>query len=114
MDIPVKIERQGSQENDRLICANCSFPLDRLSGAQSKVLCPRCNTWLDIDPNCGGSCMKCHKTMSSAPATSCVETSAKGHDGACTQGDHNSSKNVFSALGELIAKARQLLTKKSD
>jgi len=76
MDLSVRVEGQESSGRDnssRMVCSNCSYQLERLSGAQAKVLCPRCNTWLDIDPNCGGSCLACHKTLSAAPANACTE-----------------------------------------
>src|SRR5476649_1667585 len=76
MDLIVRVEGQSNERSDdkaRMVCGNCSFQLDRLSGAQTKVLCPRCNTWLDIDPNCGGSCLSCHKTLKKEAASACVE-----------------------------------------
>jgi LSD1 subclass zinc finger protein len=82
-----------------MICSNCSFPLERLSGAQAKVLCPRCNTWLDIDPNCGGSCFSCHKTLSKEPVSACTETAGEKSNGK------NGGVNLFTRLARALSKA---------
>jgi hypothetical protein len=105
MDISVRVEGQSNSEqenNARMVCSNCSYQLERLSGAQAKVLCPRCNTWLDIDPNCGGSCLACHKTLSSAPAKACTET-AEGKQ---------AKENPISRVLAMVARAGQYFQQK--
>jgi hypothetical protein len=105
MDLSVRVEGQSNNErenNSRMVCSNCSYQLERLSGAQAKVLCPRCNTWLDIDPNCGGSCLACHKTLSAAPASACTEPEAA----------QKARENPISRVLALAAKAGQYFQQK--
>lgn len=56
---------------NRLLCAHCHYPLSPPSGQATGMHCPRCNTWLDIDPACSGSCISCHKLhqIESKPCT---------------------------------------------
>jgi hypothetical protein len=56
----------------RLICTKCKCPLVPPSGQATSVACPRCNTWLDIDPACSGSCLGCHK-LHQVQKSTCVE-----------------------------------------
>ena len=56
----------------RLVCPNCKCPLLPPSGQSTGMSCPRCNTWLDIDPACSGSCLACHK-LHQITSTACVE-----------------------------------------
>ena len=59
-----------------LICPGCKCPIAVASGRSTGMHCPRCNTWLDIDPACnGGSCFKC-SVAHQAEASVCVETKA--------------------------------------
>jgi LSD1 subclass zinc finger protein len=46
---------------NHLVCPNCKCPLQPPSGATTSISCPRCTTWVDIDPACFGSCLSCHK-----------------------------------------------------
>src|SRR5579885_1967980 len=55
-----------------LTCSNCHLPLSLSSKAQPTIRCPRCNTWMDLDPACLGSCMSCHKAHQADPAP-CTE-----------------------------------------
>jgi len=107
---------QRADGNNRMVCTNCSFQLDRLSGAQSKVLCPRCNTWLDIDPNCGGSCLACHKTLKAEATGACFETSLvnskeKGENFSESRVRKN-QRTLFSRFATIAGKARQYLSGK--
>jgi len=54
-----------------LVCPRCQCPLDRPLGTATGITCPRCNSWLDIDPSCFGSCITCHK-LHEEQAASCV------------------------------------------
>jgi len=119
MDIKVRVEGQNEQNgsqsaNARMVCNNCSFPLERLSGAQSKVLCPRCNTWLDIDPNCGGSCLSCHKTLKKEAASACTETSlVNSKENSENFSESRVRKNqrpLFARFATIVGKARQYLS----
>lgn len=56
-----------------LVCPICKCPLDRPAGASTGVNCPRCNSWLDIDPACAGSCITCHK-LHEEHSVSCVDS----------------------------------------
>jgi len=122
MDLKFRVEgpndatAQRADGNIRMTCTKCDFPLERLSGAQSKVLCPRCNTWLDIDPNCGGSCLACHKTLKSEPTGACFETSLvnskeKGVDFS-ESGVRKNHRTLFSRFATIAGKARQYLSGK--
>ncbi|MBS1995945.1 MAG: hypothetical protein JSS86_06525 [Cyanobacteria bacterium SZAS LIN-2] len=122
MDLKFTVEGQSAQPggradgNNLMVCANCSFPLERLSGAQSKVLCPRCNTWLDIDPNCGGSCLACHKTLKAEATSACVETTLvnskeKGENFSESRVRKN-QRTFFSRFAAIAGKARQYLSGK--
>ncbi len=55
-----------------LICPCCKCPLTKPSAASTGVSCPRCLTWVEIDPTCGASCVSCHKLQEAAPAP-CTE-----------------------------------------
>jgi transcription initiation factor IIE alpha subunit len=119
MDIPFKVEALETEEaktesgsRDRLICSNCSFPLAVNSGATSKVCCPRCNTWMDIDPACFGSCLKCHKTQQSQPS-SCVEPSLaklkEENEISCRTAGRKSHGDILKKFSFLVEKARDYL-----
>ncbi|CAN5545672.1 hypothetical protein BH11CYA1_BH11CYA1_40160 [soil metagenome] len=119
MDIPVRIEKSekemsssGSSSSDRLVCTNCSFPLGPTSGSVSKVCCPRCNTWMDIDPACFGSCLKCHKTKQSEPS-SCVEPSLvklkEENEISCQAAGRKSHGDLLKKFSFLVEKARDYL-----
>jgi transcription initiation factor IIE alpha subunit len=56
-----------------LVCPSCQYPLDPPTGASTGMACPRCNSWLDIDPSCAGSCISCHK-LHEEHSLSCVES----------------------------------------
>jgi len=80
---------------NRLICPNCNCPLAPPSGQSTGVACPRCTTWLDIDPACLGSCLKCHK-MQQAETTVCVDIKPANSDvGGCEK----TSSNVVQRSG---------------
>ena len=100
----------------KMVCPQCAFPLDRLSGAQTKALCPRCNTWLDIDPNCGGSCLACHKTLKKEAAGACVETSlVNSKENSEISGESRVRKNqgtLFSGFKNIAGRARAYLSSK--
>lgn len=119
MDIPFKVEAQeakesetGSNNGERLICSNCSFPLAISSGSISKVCCPRCNTWMDIDPACFGSCLKCHKAQQSEPS-SCVEPSLaklkEENEISCQAAGRKSHGHLLKKFSFLVEKARDYL-----
>lgn len=74
---------------NRLICPQCNCPLSPSSGQSTGMHCPRCNTWLDIDAQCKGSCMACHKTLQN-DSSSCVEPVANVSD-CCSE---NNQPNV--------------------
>jgi len=80
---------------NRLICANCNCPLAAPSGQSTGVSCPRCNTWLDIDPACLGSCLQCHK-MRQAEPTVCVDIKPANSDEV---GCEKTSTNVVQRNG---------------
>ena len=100
----------------KMVCPQCAFPLDRLSGAQTKALCPRCNTWLDIDPNCGGSCLACHKTLKKEAAGACVETSlVNSKENSEISAESRVRKNqgtLFSGFKNIAGRARAYLSSK--
>ncbi|HEY9774979.1 MAG TPA: hypothetical protein V6C81_14540 [Planktothrix sp.] len=60
---------------NRLVCPHCQCQLDPPSGQSTGMSCPRCTTWLDIDPGCKGSCMACHKA-NQEQSTTCVEAAS--------------------------------------
>lgn len=77
---------------NQLICSKCQFPLGLYSKAQISVRCPRCSTWLEIDPTCALSCMSCHKTNQAAPRA-CVEENVNPITNS-PQESNNCSPNV--------------------
>lgn len=119
MDIPFKVEaleinerNAGSNSSERLICKNCSFPLAAASNSISKICCPRCNTWMDIDPSCTGSCLKCHKTQQKEPS-SCVEPSLaklkEENEISCQAAGRKSHGHLLKKFSFLVEKARDYL-----
>src|SRR3990167_5242515 len=119
MDIPFKVEtleakeiKASSDSGDRLICSNCSFPLTASANSISKICCPRCNTWMDIDPTCLGSCLKCHKTLQSEPS-SCVEPSLaklkEENEISCQAAGRKSHGHLLKKFSFLVEKARDYL-----
>jgi len=44
-----------------LICPSCRCPLSPPAAASHGMHCWRCNTYLELDPLCLGSCLSCHK-----------------------------------------------------
>src|SRR5277367_1287935 len=59
-----------------LTCPSCKYPITAPSGRSTGMHCPRCNTWLDIDPLCnGGSCLACHKTYTASSQSTSQSTS---------------------------------------
>jgi len=117
MDLNVRVEGQNNNQDAdtaRMVCTNCSFPLDRLSGAQTKVLCPRCNTWLDVDPNCGGSCLKCHKTLKKEATSACIEAtlvnSKENNEIYPESRVRKNQRALFSRFATIAGKARQYLS----
>jgi len=118
MDIPFRVEgqefkdikaqaEQGSAE--RLVCTSCSFQLELPSSAAAKVCCPRCNTWVDVDPSCFGSCIKCHKTRkgdeSACTTTSLANSKETGEISLLVKGK-NSLRTFFAKFGAFMGKAR--------
>jgi hypothetical protein len=119
MDIPFKVEavevkesKAGSDSGNRLVCSSCSFPLTPNSGTTSKICCPRCNTWMDIDPACFGSCHKCHKNQQSEPAA-CVEPSlakfTEENEISCQGAGRKSHGHFLKKFSFLVEKARDYL-----
>ncbi|MBX9693189.1 MAG: hypothetical protein K2Z81_12445, partial [Cyanobacteria bacterium] len=43
-------------------CTECRFPLSTGGGALNMARCPRCNTWVQLEPSCYGGCMSCSKS----------------------------------------------------
>lgn len=58
---------------DYLVCPRCRCPLEPPSASSTGMSCPRCNTWLEIDPACSGSCLSCHKLNQKEP-DACVDS----------------------------------------
>ena len=52
---------------NHLICPCCKCPLTPPAQASTGVSCPRCMTWVEIDPSCASSCITCHKMQEAAP-----------------------------------------------
>lgn len=55
-----------------LLCPLCKCPLSPPSHQATGMYCPRCNTYVAIDPDCPGSCLSCHKATEAEPDI-CVE-----------------------------------------
>lgn len=119
MDIPFRVEppeakesKAGSDMGDRLICRNCSFPLAVSAGSISKICCPRCNTWMDIETACLGSCLKCHKAQQNQPS-SCVEPSLaklkEENEISCQASGRKSHGHILKKFSFLVEKARDYL-----
>ena len=61
---------------DYLLCTSCSCPLPAPASSATGVSCPRCNTWIDLDPLCNGGCISCYKTRGlQKSVTSCTTES---------------------------------------
>ena len=78
-----------------LACPLCKCPLAPPSGQASGMNCPRCNTWLDLDPLCLGSCLACHKVNQDSPANCLEEPAASEAKDSCGQG----AEGAAGALG---------------
>ena len=121
MDLSVRVEGEsdkGRQDTAHMVCSQCAFPLERFSGAQTKLLCPRCNTWLDIDPSCGGSCLSCHKTLRKEATITCTEASdgptlvnsKENIEEFSQDGVRKKQWTLFSRFAAIVGKARQYLS----
>ncbi len=53
---------------EKLLCPNCQFLVAEPSQKAAGTYCPRCNTWLELDPQCLGSCLSCHKMQQANPS----------------------------------------------
>ena len=70
--------------------------------------CPRCNTWLEIEPGCHGSCLSCHKS-SRQDETACVETSCGPEEKSTSKKSNKSASNVVKTKQRAIMKPWKLL-----
>jgi len=61
---------------EKLICPKCLFFVAEPTGKANGTYCPRCNTWLDLDPQCLGSCLSCHKTNQVNPSPCLTDSHA--------------------------------------
>lgn len=62
----------GTLLAEKLLCPNCQFIVGT-SAKATGTFCPRCNTWLDLDPRCLGSCLSCHKMREANPGPCLTE-----------------------------------------
>lgn len=62
---------------EKLLCPNCLFIVAEPSVKATGAYCPRCNTWLDLDPQCLGSCLSCHKMQEANPSPCLTESQAQ-------------------------------------
>ena len=62
-----------------LVCPKCKCPLSAPTGALRTINCSRCNTWLEIDSQCLGTCFSCHKLKQETLST-CVEPTSEKND----------------------------------
>ncbi len=89
-------------------CTECRFPLNPGSGGLNMIRCPRCNTWVQLEPSCFGGCMSCHKA--SGGQSDCGSNTEIGAEG------NNNAQNVVqtkrwanSAAGSFLSKAWKVL-----
>jgi hypothetical protein len=59
---------------EKLLCPKCQFIVAEPSAKAQGTFCPRCNTWLDMDPKCLGSCLSCHKMQEANPGPCLTES----------------------------------------
>jgi hypothetical protein len=58
---------------DRLICHTCQLPIaSPPANSATGMACPRCNSWIEIDPRCTGGCLSCHNTRGKDLQSSCT------------------------------------------
>ena len=60
------------KEHELLTCPQCKCPLSAPAKSVTGITCPRCNSWVEIDPDCSGSCLSCHQLHSAAASGSCA------------------------------------------
>ena len=89
---------------NNLICSKCQYPLVPPSGQVSTIACPRCNTWLDIDPMCSGSCLGCHK-LHQIKTSACVEELSPKSDSHSEKCDLNGVQRNVWAGGSGVRKS---------
>jgi len=59
---------------EKLICPNCQYPVTEPFAQALGTGCPRCNTWLELDPICQSSCINCHKLKQKNPSPCLIDT----------------------------------------
>jgi len=91
MDITVKV-------TTNLVCQSCQYPLDSASKVGTRLLCPRCNSWSDVESDCSGGCLSCH---SKATASKDAANLSCGNSLANSK-EKNGIFDAFRGLSKLV------------
>lgn len=90
---------------ENLICPNCRYALSA-PPSQTQVACPRCCTWLELEPRCNGVCISCHAASKAKNTGSCASTPEDAQPVQITRGSEAKKENPLKSLIKKVFDSR--------